>query len=93
MVEKEKRKARFEAYLLVRKTQLMLQYCLSVCQNLNLICKRVEGVCYGLSKMKICHSGWLRFLRLGHEKKKEAEIEGEKNREKDGKRSKGEPEF
>lgn len=66
----------------MRKTQLMLEYCLSVCQNLNLIRKRVESVRYGLSKMKICHSGWLKlFGDLATRRRKKTEMEEKKQGE------------
>lgn len=66
----------------MRKTQLMLEYCLSVCQNLNLIRKRVESVRYGLSKMKICHSGWLKFFGdLATRRRKKTEMEEKKQGE------------
>lgn len=80
--EKRKKRALFEAYLLMRKTQLMLEYCLSVCQNLNLIRKRVESVRYGLSKMKICHSGWLKFCETWPRKEERKQKWKRKNREK-----------
>lgn len=43
--------ALLEAYLFMRKTQLMLQYRLAIRQNLHLVRKRVESVRHGLDKM------------------------------------------
>jgi hypothetical protein len=43
--------ALLEAYLFMRKTQLMLQYRLAIRQNLHLVRKRVESVRHGLGKM------------------------------------------
>lgn len=39
------------SYLLVGKTQLMLQHCFSICQGLDFIGQRVEGMCEGCGEL------------------------------------------
>jgi hypothetical protein len=81
--KKLQRKALLEAYLFVCKTQLMFQYCLAICQNLHLIRKRVESVRYGLSEMKVCHSGWPKFSKTWpQEGEEKAEVGKTERREK-----------